>query len=200
MRLPLFPLEGVLFPGETMPLHVFEPRYKEMVGRCLEHDEPFGVVFILEGSEVGTSVPRRIGTEAGIIAAQRYRDGRYDIVVAGRRRFEIMNLDRGRPLLRAEVRFLEEPWGDAAEDLAEPVARLFEGILESLEISGEAVIDETWKGLDPLSLSYKVASALPVEPETRQELLEIPAVAERLRREADLLMSIARVGAKAGAA
>jgi len=183
-----------------MPLHVFEPRYKEMVGRCLEHDEPFGVVFILEGSEVGTSVPRRIGTEAGIIAAQRYRDGRYDIVVAGRRRFEIMNLDRGRPLLRAEVRFLEEPWGDAAEDLAEPVARLFEGILESLEISGEAVIDETWKGLDPLSLSYKVASALPVEPETRQELLEIPAVAERLRREADLLMSIARVGAKAGAA
>jgi len=193
-------LEGVLFPGETMPLHVFEPRYKEMVGRCLEHDEPFGVVFILEGSEVGTSVPRRIGTEAGIIAAQRYRDGRYDIVVAGRRRFEIMNLDRGRPLLRAEVRFLEEPWGDAAEDLAEPVARLFEGILESLEISGEAVIDETWKGLDPLSLSYKVASALPVEPETRQELLEIPAVAERLRREADLLMSIARVGAKAGAA
>lgn len=193
-------MEGVLFPGETMPLHVFEPRYKEMVGRCLEHDEPFGVVFILEGSEVGTSVPRRIGTEAGIIAAQRYRDGRYDIVVAGRRRFEIMNLDRGRPLLRAEVRFLEEPWGDAAEDLAEPVARLFEGILESLEISGEAVIDETWKGLDPLSLSYKVASALPVEPETRQELLEIPAVAERLRREADLLMSIARVGAKAGAA
>jgi Lon protease-like protein len=172
-----------------------------MVGRCLEHDEPFGVCLILEGGEVGAAAtPHRIGTEAGIIAAQRYRDGRYDIVVEGRRRFEVMTLDRSRPGLRAEVRFLEERDGLEDVGLAEAVAKVFEGVLESLELSGEAVIDETWKDLDPRSLSYKVASVLPVTEEVKQGFLEIPDTTTRLRRIAERLMDVRRIGAEAGAA
>ncbi len=201
MRLPLFPLQTVLFPGATLPLHIFEPRYREMIGRCLEHEEPFGVCLILEGEEVGDlAVPHRTGTEAGIIASQRYRDGRYDIVVEGRRRFEIVTLDRTRPYLRAEVHFLEESEGATEPDLAEAVAKLFEGLLESLELSGQAVIDETWKDLDPRSLAYKVASALPVGEDAKQEILELPDTRSRLRRLAALLMDVRRIGAEAGAA
>ncbi len=201
MRIGLFPLRAVLLPQTTMSLHVFEPRYREMVGRCLEHDETFGVCLILEGEEVGgPAVPRAIGTEAAIIACQRTRDGRYDLVVEGRRRFEIVSLDRSRRYLQAEVRFLGEPEGDVDDALLEAVVRLFEGVLESLEIAGHAIIDETWKDLDPIGLSYKVASALPLAEEARQELLEMPDAASRLRREAGILMSIHRIGAEAGAA
>lgn len=201
MRLPLFPLQTVLFPGATIPLHIFEPRYREMVGRCLEHDDPFGVVLILEGEEVGgPAIPRRIGTEASIIACQKYRDGRYDLVAEGRRRFETLMIDRSRSYLRADVRFLEEPMGLDADGLAEAVGKLFEGILESLELSGQAVVDETWRELDACALSYRVASALPVADEVRQELLEVPDATSRLRREAELLISAAKIGAEAGAA
>jgi hypothetical protein len=184
-----------------MPLHIFEPRYREMVGRCLEHEEPFGVCLILEGEEVGgPALPHRMGTEAGIIASQRYRDGRYDIVVEGRRRFEVVKLDRERSFLRAEVRFLDEPEGAVDPTLAEAVAKLFEGVLESLELSGQAIIDETWKDLDARTLSYRVASALPIGEDAKQELLEVPDTASRLRHLAGALMALRRVDAAAGAA
>lgn len=200
MRIALFPLQAVLFPGATEALHIFEPRYREMIGRCLEHDETFGVCLILEGEEVGASaIPHRIGTEAGIIASRRHPDGRYDIVVEGRRRFEIVSLDHTRPYLRADVRFLEEPEGAVDADLAEAVARMFEGVLESLEISGQAVIDETWKDLDARALAYKVASVLPVGTEAKQGILELPDTAARLRRVAEALMVLRRIGAAAGA-
>jgi len=201
VRLPLFPLHTVLFPEATLALQIFEPRYREMIGRCLAHDEPFGVCLILEGEEIGGhAVPRRFGTEAAIIASERSQDGRYDIVAEGRRRFEIIGLDKSRAYLRADVEFLEDPLGTEAEILAEAVARLVEGVVQSLEARGHAIVDETWKGLDPRSLSYRVADALPGADEVRQELLEMPNVASRLRREAELLMSIHRIGVEAGAA
>ena len=200
MRVPLFPLQTVLFPEATLPLHVFEPRYREMVGRCLEHGEPFGVCLILEGEEVGgTAVPHRIGTEAAIIASQRYRDGRYDLVVEGRRRFEVLSLDRSRAYLRADVRFLDEPAGPSDLGLPEAVAKLFEGVLESLELSGVAVVDETWRDLDPVALAYKIAAVLPVEDDVKQEILEAPDATSRLRIIAEVLMHLRRIGAEAGA-
>jgi Lon protease-like protein len=197
----LFPLHTVLFPEATLALQIFEPRYREMIGRCLAHDEPLGVVLILEGEEVGEpSVPRKIGTEAAIIASERSKDGRYDLVAEGRRRFEIVALDRSRTYLRAEVRFLEDPLGDEAELLADAVGHLVDGAVQALAARGHAILDETWKHLDPKSLSYVVAANLPATDEVRQELLEKPDVASRLRREAELLMSIHRIGVEAGAA
>lgn len=201
VRIPLFPLQTVLFPETTLALHIFEPRYREMIGRCLEHDETFGICLILEGDEVGGhAVPHRVGTEAAIIASQRYADGRYDIVAEGRRRFEVLSLDRSRAYLRADVRFLDERDGTEDPALAVAVAKLFEGVLESLELAGQAVVDETWKALDARSLSYKVAAALPAGADAKQELLEVPDTEARLKRLAEILMTLRRVGAAAGAA
>jgi uncharacterized protein len=200
LDLPLFPLHGVLFPGTTLPIHVFEPRYRQLVARCLADDVTFGIVLIEEGAEVaGPAVPRRIGTEASIIASQKHPDGRYDIVVEGLRRFEILALDGSRPLLRADVRFLEEP--DAADDdgLAEVVAKLSEGLIGTLELGGEEVIDETWKALSPTALSYRVAVIAPVSLETRQELLEMADTAGRLRKEAGILIDARKVGLRTDA-
>jgi Lon protease-like protein len=201
VRLPLFPLHAVLFPETTVALHIFEPRYREMIGRCLAHEDPFGVVLILEGEEVGEeAVPRHIGTEAAIIASQRSDDGRYEIVAEGQRRFEITGIDRSRAYLRADVRFLDDPLGPDAELLAEAVARLVEGVAQALEAGGQPIADEGWRNLSPRSLSYRVGNALPSPNEVRQDLLEAPDVASRLRREAGLLMAIHRIGVEAGAA
>jgi uncharacterized protein len=200
LELPLFPLHGVLFPETTLPIHVFEPRYRELVGRCLAHDETFGIVLIDEGDEVGgPAVPRKIGTEAAIIASQRHPDGRYDIVVEGLRRFEILALDGSRPVLRADVRFLKDEENDADLEAAQAVAKLTEGLIASLELAGEAVIDETWKAVSPTALSYRLAAIVPVSLESRQELLEMPTAAQRLRREARLLIDATKIDARAGA-
>jgi Lon protease-like protein len=201
VRLPLFPLHTVLFPEATLALQIFEPRYREMIGRCLAHDETFGVALIVEGDEVGDqATPRRVGTEAAIIASDRSKDGRYEIVAEGRRRFEITELDKSRSYLRAEVAFLEDPVGQDAETWAETVGHLVDNIIQALEARGHAILHETWKHLEPRSLSSRVASALPTSEEIRQELLEVPDVASRLRREAELLQSIQRIGVEAGAA
>jgi len=183
VRLPLFPLHTVLFPETTLPLHVFEPRYREMIGRCLEHDESFGIALILDGDEVGGhAIPRRVGTEASIIACQRSVHGEYDIVVEGQRRFTIRSP------------------GKDVELLADAVARLVAGIVEILETGGHAIVDDTWREMDPRTLSFRVAAALPGAVDVRQELLETPDTASRLRREAELLMAVHRIGAETGAA
>src|ERR1051325_2050545 len=99
--LALFPLEVVLFPDAPLPLHIFEPRYKEMIGDLLESREPFGVV---RSTDKGIE---QIGCTAEIVAvAKQYEDGRMDIVTEGRQRFEIMQVDMGKTYLRAEVLYI----------------------------------------------------------------------------------------------
>src|SRR5205814_5524803 len=84
----LFPLNTVLFPGMPLPLHIFEERYKLMIGRCLEEERPFGVVLIQSGPEVGgTAVPHRVGTTAHIAAVRRLDDGRMNLIAIGQERF-----------------------------------------------------------------------------------------------------------------
>src|SRR5207247_6257131 len=145
-----------------------------MIGRCLAHDEPFGVVLILEGEEVGgPAVPRKVGTEAAIIASERSKDGQYDIVLEGRRRFRILSLDRSRSYLRADVEFLEDPPGPDAAAMAEAVARLVAGVVQALEARGHVIIDETWNQLDPRSLSYHVPASFPVTDAVRHALFAL---------------------------
>jgi uncharacterized protein len=115
VELPLFPLHTVLCPGVALPLKVFEERYRVMIGRCLELDQPFGVVLIRDGREVGpgaTSIAT-VGTMAEIREASKYSDGRYDLLVVGTRRFRIESVTVGRtPYLVGEVTELDEPVGD----------------------------------------------------------------------------------------
>jgi uncharacterized protein len=138
-ELPLFPLHSVLCPGIALPLHIFESRYREMIGHCLETGSPFGVVLIRDGREVGTSAGRiaDVGTTAVIRQAGRYPDGRLDIVTVGQQRFRIRSVDSATaPYLVGVVDELEEPLGGprgVADELALGVGRRFIEYLEALQ-------------------------------------------------------------------
>ena len=131
MEIPLFPLHTVLCPGIVLPLHIFEERYRSMTRHCLETGQPFGVVLIRDGREIGT---RGVATLAGVGAfaeireAGRYPDGRYDLLAAATGRFTIEDVDAMRePYLLARVRPLEDQVGDErrAERLAAGAIRRF---------------------------------------------------------------------------
>jgi Lon protease-like protein len=131
MEIPLFPLHTVLCPGIVLPLHIFEDRYRAMTRHCIETGEPFGVVFIREGREVGSAgvtTLAGVGAFAEIREAGRYPDGRYDLLAAATGRFAIESVDAERePYLVAEVTALEDEVGDEprAERLAAAAIRRF---------------------------------------------------------------------------
>jgi ATP-dependent Lon protease len=131
MEIPLFPLHTVLCPGIVLPLHVFEERYRAMTRHCLETGEPFGVVLIRDGREVGTHAVATlagVGAFAEIREAGRYPDGRYDLLAAATGRFQIEAVDAERePYLVARVSPLDDEVGDEprAERLAAAAIRGF---------------------------------------------------------------------------
>ncbi len=138
MELPLFPLHTVLCPGVALPLHVFEPRYRALVARCLAEGTPFGVVLIRDGREVGpgpTSIAT-VGTVAEIREAGKFSDGRYELLIVGVRRFRIESVTVGRePYLVGDVEELEEEIGDrlAARALTDRVTQRFVRYLALLQ-------------------------------------------------------------------
>ena len=103
--LPLFPLNTVLFPGQMLPLHIFEPRYRQMIGECAQNGTPFGVVLIRQGEEVGDpdTEPYDVGTTAHIVQIERLEDGRMNIICVGHSRFRIQHLLRDADYLRGEI-------------------------------------------------------------------------------------------------
>ncbi len=172
--LPLFPLNAVLFPGATMSLHVFEPRYRGLIGRCRQNREAFGIALIRAGHEVGgPAVPHDVGTEATLVAVEDLSDGRMNILVEGGRRFRIARLLPGKAYLEAEVEFLEEPAGDASAWRRK--------VLEILPLSGEDA------PADDVVFSYRLAEFITANPAEKQELLEAHDAELRLEREANLL-------------
>jgi Lon protease-like protein len=137
MEIPLFPLHTVLCPGIVLPLHIFEDRYRALTRHCLDTGEPFGVVLIREGAEVGSA--RRplalagVGALVEIREAGRYPDGRYDLLAAATGRFTIQAVDPARePYLVADVTPLEDEVGDEAraERLSASAIRRFVRYLE----------------------------------------------------------------------
>ncbi len=123
MQIPLFPLRTVLAPGIALPLHVFEERYRMLVRHCLDTASPFGVVMIREGSEVAPSNGERhelsiaaVGTLAEIREANRYPDGRWDLLVVGSRRFVVVDVDGDvAPYIMAEVDPIDDEAGNGPE-------------------------------------------------------------------------------------
>ena len=106
--LPLFPLNTVLFPNSSLPLQIFEERYKLMIQHCLDGDYKFGVVLIKAGSEVGEpAVPHSVGTVARIAQVNRAEDGRMVIAVTGEGRFHIKTITQYRPYMAAQVELLD---------------------------------------------------------------------------------------------
>ena len=140
--IPLFPLRSVLCPGVALPLHIFEDRYRLMISRCLQRGEPFGVVLIREGRDVGplSGSIAAIGTTAAIRQAGRYPDGRYEILTVGQKRFHLESVDAdSEPYLVGHVSFLEEPVGPEheARRQAEQVGQRFLQYLQLLQPVGD---------------------------------------------------------------
>ncbi|MEM8598423.1 MAG: LON peptidase substrate-binding domain-containing protein [Bacteroidota bacterium] len=172
-RLPLFPLGLVVYPGEPLPLHIFEFRYREMVKLCLEEKRAFGIVLMHEAklADVGCTV--RIER-----VLKRYDDGRSDILCRGEQRFRIAQVYREKPYLTAEaVDF--EPDGSGVAD-ADPAARerLITQHMKLLEMAGEDIRPATYQTKTPIS--YVVARNAGLELEQKQQLLEILTEKDRL--------------------
>lgn len=194
--LPLFPLDNVLFPDMLMPLHIFEPRYRVLVRRCLKRRTPFGIVLIQSGDEVAppqAAVPRRVGTLAHIVAHAALPDGRSLITVRGERRFEIDSvLTDEEPYLVGRVRYLDDHPEESARPLAKAVAEAYADYLVGVVAATRGVrrelpvVDELSAG-SPCEVSFRVAAGLAIEDDERQTLLEIATAAERLAREREIL-------------
>ena len=167
--LPIFPLELVLLPGAPLPLHIFEPRYKEMIGECLDQHQEFGVVRSKEGGLA------ELGCTAEIVSVvKRYDDGRMDIATQGRRRFEIMHLDQERSFLRAEVMFLDD---EPEPPATERIQRILELHAEAIDVLG---IEDEPPTPDEAQLSYTLAALLPIDLDFKQTLLGVRSESERL--------------------
>jgi Lon protease-like protein len=138
MEIPLFPLHTVLCPGIALPIHIFEPRYRLMIERCIEQSAPFGVVVIRNGREVGSGNVSiaGVGTFAEIREVTRLPDGRYDILVVGSGRFAVETVDTARePYLLAEVTGINDEVGDlaTATSLAARTMRRFVAYLQLMQ-------------------------------------------------------------------
>jgi Lon protease-like protein len=178
LLIPLFPLELVLFPGQRLPLHIFEERYKTMVQECLEAGQAaeFGIVMTKENGIVN------VGCSAQILeVTRRYDDGRLDIMIAGRRRFEVLFLDQARDYLRAAAQFFDDEESSVSEELSRNVLELHQQVVQLLPADPERPAAGESAG----QLSYRLAGSLPLDPDFKQLLLSLRSEQERLQRVAD---------------
>lgn len=177
-RLPLFPLNVVLFPGAQLPLHIFEQRYRLMIGRCIEEQKPFGVVLIREGQEVnGHAVPHLVGTVAAIESAYRLDDGRMYLVTLGQQRFRINYPLMVDPYMVAMVTLLDDEAADPAQ--AQALMQLYNYYHRTVMAATgmrSALLDLP---ADPTALSYSLADQMQMALPTKQRWLE-GTVNERL--------------------
>jgi uncharacterized protein len=192
--LPLFPLSTVLFPGMRLPLHIFEPRYRQLVADLLEQPEPrrFGVIAIRKGKETGVdgvAALYDVGCVATVRQVEPREDGRYDLLTVGTQRFRLLSMDKSLPYLRGETEALPDETGEARE-AAYATGRVqdaFRGYLNLLVDRGGGVISVADLPDEPLLLSYIVAAAMIIDLPDRQSLLAAPDALARLKAERSLL-------------
>jgi len=186
----MFPLGTVLLPSAYLPLHVFEPRYGELVRACLVGDQEFGVVLIERGSEVGGGDTRtRVGTVARIVEVAELGDGRWVVGAIGTRRIQVAEWLPDDPYPRADVVDWPEPEpaADLADRLAAAVGRLRRVLALRVEL-GDVVADATIElADDPVLASYQAVAVSPLGPADQQALLAAAGADERVDRLAVLL-------------
>lgn len=180
MEIGLFPLGLVLLPTEQIPLHIFEPRYRELIGECLDNDEPFGLVY---ADDDGV---RRIGTLAAVVeVTDRYEDGRLDIVVEGGDRFRLVDLTDGRSFHTGTI----EPLADVEDPpRAADVDRALAVFRRLVELTGAEVDVPAEVTGQP---SFEIGSRFELAPELKLELLEETSERRRLVRLCEILETIA---------
>ncbi|MGR6969868.1 LON peptidase substrate-binding domain-containing protein [Streptomyces sp. NPDC003758] len=219
VRLPLFPLNSVLFPGLVLPLNIFEERYRALMRDLLKipEDEPrrFAVVAIRDGHEVAPSAPgmpdptalpergpaagfgsepskafHAVGCIADAATIRERADGSFEVLATGTTRVRVLSVDTSGPYLTAELEELPEEQGDEAGALAEGVLRAFRQYQKRLAGARERSLSAgTDLPDEPAVVSYLVAAAVMLDTPTKQRLLQAPDTASRLRDELKLLRS-----------
>ncbi len=188
--LPLFPLGSVLFPQFPLQLHIFEDRYKAMIGECIDKDMPFGVVLIREGREVGApAMPHDVGCVARILDVERFADGRMNLLAVCEQRFRVLDYMEGDlPYLIGKVEELDDqPMMEDVSDLTADLSGLFARYLALLAERANIAMPEVELPEDPQSLAFCVASVAMLPPEEKQTLLEMTDTQARLEDEVRLL-------------
>ncbi|MEU2260121.1 LON peptidase substrate-binding domain-containing protein [Streptomyces sp. NPDC019645] len=216
-RLPLFPLNAVLFPGLVLPLNVFEERYRAMMRELLKTDESeprrFAVVAIRDGREVAPTAPgmpdqtarpekgpaagfgpdpiqafHRVGCIADAATIRERADGSFEVLATGTTRVKLLSVDASGPFLAAELEEIPEESGEGAGTLAEGVLRAFRSYQKRLAGARERSLSTAAELPDePSVVSYLVAAAAVLDTPAKQKLLQAPDTATRLREELKLL-------------
>lgn len=196
--LPLFPLPVVLFPGVPLPLHIFEPRYRQMISDIRLAKNLFGLAYFDPNSSENEVPPAgHIGCVAEVTETQTFPDGRSNILTIGVIRYRIESyLERGDPYLVAQVTYFEDEEEDESllADAAREVADTFTRIAQAVRtINDERATLPDISDTEPQRLSFLVAAAMEIEADVKQELLELRSTSERLERLRGML-SIAVTG------
>jgi Lon protease-like protein len=184
--LPLFPLQTVLFPGGLLPLRIFEPRYIDMIGRCMREGGRFGVIWVVDGGEVGAvNAIARVGTSACIVDFERLPDGMLGIMCRGEQRFRLLTHGtRHDGLHVGEVQWLVDPAHTALKDTQRPLGNVLRKVIEEYGDLGRHLqpdfTDAGWVG-------NRFAELLPLSRSTQQRLLELDDPAERLAQLAPMV-------------
>lgn len=188
MRVPLFPLDTVLFPGGPLPLRIFEPRYIDMISERMKAEAPFGVVLIREGHEAGPATTFEVGTLARITDWYQGSDGLLGVTALGEQRFRLLSVERQADGLNiGEIALLQpEPkrvlgakfahLPEILDAVIDDLGKLYEGLEREMQ-------DATW-------VSYRFMEILPIDLEHKQESLESDDTLARLRLVAELLESV----------
>ena len=172
-RLALFPLNVVLFPGETLPLHIFEPRYRRMVRECLDRKIPFGLLLALSDGVA------HVGCTAEILEVTKsYEDGRMDILTVGRQRFRVVDLFTDDALLQGTVDYLMDEDSPLDPRKRKDLIELYE-VCHTLLFSGmPRNLEESY----PELISFAISGVLPIDLLWKQQILELRSEAERQDR------------------
>jgi Lon protease-like protein len=191
-ELPLFPLSVVLFPGVPLPLHIFEPRYRQLLDDIRAGNSLFGLSFFDSSiSEQEHPPSGSIGCVAKVTDTQAFADGRSNILTVGVIRYRIEEyVDRGDPYLVVRVSYFEDEDDDteAVHTNSREVAEIFTRIARAVRtINDERANLPNIADTEPQRLSFLVAAAMEVDTDVKQELLELRSTSERLRRLRDIL-------------
>ena len=183
--IPLFPLEVVLMPSMPLPLHIFEERYKLMIGECLEQIREFGVVYQKAGDM------KKNGCTANIVRVlKRFDDGRLDIMTQGVNRFVIESINEDKPYLQAEVIYFDDEREARADNLIADGIKL----LEQLDVmTGKKRDYRSLSRMDHKTISFVIAFNEVFSMEEKQSFLEMRSTSERITKGVESLRKVVEV-------
>ena len=193
VRLPLFPLQIVVFPGEEVPLHIFEPRYRQLVQDMTESGEPFGIALLRRGGRAEET--HEIGCTVRIEATEPFPDGRFNIMCRGVQRFRIIERLDAAPYWIAEVELLDEPHDAESDNAYAAHSETSDLFREHLELA--LALQISWQRRfripeRPIALVNHIGAQVEAPPSVKQEVLKAETAVEQLRLIARLLRATNR--------